>query len=283
VRLAATVEATGTTVDGDLLLLMDGEIKDTKRLKITAPVGKTQVEEISFAELQLTSNLHQGVVRLKNRDALLEDDGRYGTLATFQRKVLVITDRPSDAFAWRDALEVMSSLLPMSCSIVTPGTLPATLHPDQYQAVCLMNLAKPTPDLWERLYQYVAAGGGLVIAPGEESEPEFYNTEPALRLLPAQLLKPVPVASPGTEMISANYDHPIMAQFKQWERHNPPGKVFKFWDLNVDKDSARVIVPYAFENKPALVERTFDPRKVGGRSLLLTTAMYRRADKNWRD
>src|SRR5262249_53293965 len=53
VRLAATVEATGTTVDGDLLLLMDGEIKDTKRLKITAPVGKTQVEEISFAELQL--------------------------------------------------------------------------------------------------------------------------------------------------------------------------------------------------------------------------------------
>lgn len=283
VRFQATIQATGTAIDGDVLLFMDGEVKDTKRLRISAPAGQTVNEAISFAELQLTSDLHQGEVRLKNRDALLEDNTRYWTLATFQRKVLVIADRPSDAVAWKTALEAMSGLLPMSCTIVTPATIPAVLHPDQYQAICLMNLARPTPDLWERLYQYVAAGGGLVIAPGEECEAEFYNAEAALKLLPAQLSKPVHVPSPGTEMISANYDHPIMAQFKQWERHNPPGKVFKFWDLAVDKDSARVIVPYTFENKPALVERTFDPRKVGGRVLLLTTAMYRRAERSWRD
>ena len=86
VRLAATVEATGTTIDGDLLLLMDGEIRDTKRLKITAPAGATHTEEILFAELQLTSNLHQGEVRLKNADALKDDNARYWTLATFERK-----------------------------------------------------------------------------------------------------------------------------------------------------------------------------------------------------
>src|SRR5207247_761443 len=145
-------------------------------------------------------------------------------------------------------------------------------------AVCLMNVAKPTPDLWERLLKYVTVGGGLVVLPGEDCETDYYRNEAALKVLPASLVKITHVPPPGAEFTPANYDHPIMAQFKAWEKRNLPGKVFKFWDLDLDNEAGRVIVPYNFESKPALVERTFDPRKVQGRVLLFTTAMYRRVD-----
>jgi hypothetical protein len=288
VQLQATVQVTGMAVDNELTLLMDGVPLETRRLRVQAQPAQAVNEVVTFKPVKLTGNLHQGEVRLKNRDLLDADNVRYWTLAATKRQVLVVTDRPTegerqgDDFDWAVALESLGSL-PVSVKVVRPKEVPSVLHPDHYQAVVLMNVAQPGADLWQTLHQYVTAGGGLVILPGDDSDPDAYRSDAAMALMPCRLLGKATAPPPGATFAPTDYDHPIMAPFKAWEKRTLPGRVFKYWQVEKNPATGLTVLPYSIDGRPAILERVFDPQKVRGRVILFTTAMYRRPERSWRD
>jgi hypothetical protein len=283
-QLQASVQVTGTRVSTELLLFVDGRQVDAKSLDVTAQPGQTVADVVTFEPIAMTEAVLQGEVRLRGGDALDADNVRYWTLVAPQRRVLIIADHSAEARFWRDALESVRRL-PMSCVVVTPKEVPATLTPDQYQAVCLMNVANPSAALWANLRQYVAAGGGLVIVPGDEVREEAYWTAEAQAVMPARLVRirdDVPPA--GAFWVPENFDHPILRPFQEWERQTLPGRVYRLWEVAVDRGTGWTVVSYNWQGLPALVERVSDPQEVRGRVVLFTTAMSRHDDaggKKW--
>jgi hypothetical protein len=286
IQLQATVQVTGAAVDSELLLTLDGQLVDRKRLQVAATPGQVVTQTVPFIPLPRTGKVHQGEVRLKSSDALESDNSRFWTLTTTERKALIIADRPSDALEWQLALE--SSPMPLTCTVIAPKDLPGNLHPDQFQAVCLLNVARPADELWETLRRYLSAGGGVIVLPGEDCEVEAYNHDIALGVLPGRLTEKVDVPEPFATLAPPNYEHPILQPFKRWEKESLPGRVYRYWKVSSDGDLARTVLPMNYTEKgalksvPVILERVLDRQKVQGRALLYTTAMHRRIDrKDW--
>ncbi|MCS6975475.1 MAG: BatA domain-containing protein [Gemmatales bacterium] len=287
--LQATVQITGASVDTDVTLWMDGRLVDTKRLVVSCQPGQTVTEAVTFAPLDFPAEppnqVHQGEVRLKSRDLLPADNLRYYTLSVQERKVLIIADRPNEARDWQDVLESIDQL-PLTCVASAPRDIPATLHPDQYVFVCLVNVAEPSPVLWENLTRYLNAGGSIIIMPGEDCRADAYNSPEALAVMPARLVRKADVPSPGSALAPTDYNHPILAPFKFWERPRLPGLVFRHWQVEVLSGASQVVLPFSHrsedkpEPEPAILERVPDPNKPQGRVVLFTTPLYR-PRKDW--
>jgi hypothetical protein len=284
-QIQASVRITGTSVDSELLLYVDGQLKDAKRLKGSAMPGQTSTETVVFKPIPRTAAVMQGDVRLKNNDALESDNVRYWTLSSMPRKVLILADEPKDAQEWRFALE--SSPLPLTCTVLRPKDVPGNLNPDQHETVCLLNVAQPDSELWELLRRYVADGGGLVVLPGEDSQPDAYGTDAALALMPARLVKKLDVPPPRAWLAPTDYEHPIMDKFKSWEKQALPGRISRYWQIEPLSDSYRSVLPLNYHDAgklqiaPVLAEKVFNRERIHGRVILYTTAMYLRAD--WKE
>jgi hypothetical protein len=291
VQIQAAVQVVGATVDVPILLYQQGKEIDRQRVRAAAAPGQAVTELITFAPMKLPEGGLQGDVRLESTDALAGDNIRYWTLVVPQRQVLILADDVADTVAWRQALETLAPL-PLKCDVSRPSECPAVIPPETYQVVCLLNVAKPTSakaggELWKTLAQYVSKGGSLLVLPGPACVPSEYASAEALALMPAKFKAVIEVPQPqGTFMQprEENFTHPILDRFRAWERQLTPFKAYKFWDVEVVPEKGRVIVPYQYEDKPALVERKFQPEeKVRGAVLLFTTAMYRRNDRGVKD
>src|SRR5439155_11834622 len=121
---------------------------DRKPIKLAA--GQSQV--ISFERWGLAAGPHQAEVRLATGDALPFTDARF---ATFEvqggRRVLTLSDLPSDATAWQLALKSVGDL---QCDVYTPAQARRAIGPKElaaYHAVCLLNVGEPDNDLWAKL------------------------------------------------------------------------------------------------------------------------------------
>ncbi len=292
-QFQAVIQATGASVDGEVVLIVDGDPKDKKRVQLEAKPGQVATGTVTFAPVPLTGDRHQGEVRLKNHDQLEADNVRYWTLVRPKWQVLVIADVERDTWAWCDALDSLADdgKLPVSCEWKPPKSVPRVLVPEQYQCVCLMNVARPGDELWENFRQYVTAGGGLIILPGDNCDAAAYRSEAAAGVMPARLREKRSERG-GAFLDPQDYDHPILATIKDWQvRTLDYWRATRFWEVEVLPDVGSVIVPYNVnalgndkERAPALVERIFDPQRVRGRVLLFTTAMYGRPDDlGWRD
>jgi hypothetical protein len=154
-----------------------------------------------------------------------------------------------------------------------------------YKAICLLGLARPDADLWEKLSKrFVREGGGLAIIPGgTHMDTDAYNSPAAQALMPAEFVKVVQSDAPlGAIWSSATYKHPVMAPFGEWAQAENieffvPGRepgAFRYWEVKErPNNEADVIVTYE-ERSPALLERHFDPKLgVRGRVLLFTTPL----------
>lgn len=287
--LQATVQVTGANVDTDVTLWMDGRLMDTRRLVVACQPGQSVTEVVSFAPLEFpaepANQVHQGEVRLKARDLLPSDNIRYYTLSVQERKVLILADRPNEARDWQDVLESIDQL-PLTCVVSDPRNVPGTLHPDQYAIVCLVNVADPSVVLWENLQRYLNAGGSVIVMPGEDCRADAYNTPEALAVMPARLVRKADVPPPGSALAPSDYNHPILAPFKFWERPRLPGLVFRYWQVELLSSTSQVVLPFSHrqedrtEPEPAVIERVPDPSKNQGRGLLFTTPLYR-PRKDW--
>src|SRR5207245_11630832 len=83
------------------------------------------------------------------------------------RRALVITDEPGNVAIWKVALELGGAFdVTVKSAREAGGLSPTELA--AYQVVCLMSVAVPPTDLWEKLQKYVERGGGLAVIPGGE-------------------------------------------------------------------------------------------------------------------
>src|SRR5262249_53932340 len=153
-------------------------------------------------------------------DNLPFNNARFLTFeVTSARKVLTIADDTTDADWWKLALETGKNVGEASfdCDIrstrdareMTPADLA------RYQAVCLLSVAAPDKDLWEKLERYVTAGGGLAIVPGGE-DPARYNDEAAKNLMPGKFGKLISVpADKGVTWDKKSYRFAVKNWFEE--------------------------------------------------------------------
>jgi hypothetical protein len=281
VQIRATVRATGQGCDSEVLCRIDGE-QTPDRKPVTLAAGKSRV--IAFERGSLAPGPHQVEITLANTDALPFNNALY---ATFEirggRKILTLVDDRADATFWKLALEAPKGF---QCEVRRISEMGAVSPQDlsqRYQAICLLDVAQPSPDLWDKLLHYVASGGGLAVIPGgEELVTAAYNENHAAQaLLPGRFVKVIKAESAaGVTWKAATYQHPVMAPFREWGQNQSANleqlapAAYRYWEVKPIPDDASVIVSYADPaNRPALLERNFDRRKIRGHVLLFTTPL----------
>lgn len=198
------------------------------------------------------------------------DEAFYLTLALSPRQALSDHAAPASLFAPR---------------VVSDVELPAQILED-YRAVVLANVARPSRQDWARLARFVSGGGGLLICLGDRVDTEAYNAAagpgaadaPAGDLLPAMLERAFMGDSQGSGVRLRIDDptHSICADFINHvgggllttpiRGHVPVGRGAR------RTAGARTILSYD-NGDAALLEQTFGR----GRVLLWTTS----ADMDW--
>ena len=287
IEIHATVEAKGVGCNTEVRCKFDGK-DPMAREEVTLEPGTSRV--VVFKRGNLTPGFHQVEVTLASQDALPFACAGY---ATFEvrgpRNVLVVTDDVNNARVWRLALESKGRYADaFTCDLKSTADFRNNLFPPElagYKAICLMDVAEPEKEMWEKLYHYVRGGGGLAIVPGgDEINKSAYASPEALKLMPARLEKLVQQGSEtqrGAVWNEASYSHPLMTRFGEWSKGEAvdflePGFepwAIRFWEVEPQPNVGNTVVKYDGK-KPALFERTFAAEEgVQGRVLLFTTPL----------
>jgi hypothetical protein len=279
VVIRATLRATGQDCENEVLCRIDGE-RTADRKPVQLRAGQSQV--LTFERRGLAPGLHQAEVTLGNPDGLTFANARFATFKVRgARRVLTVTDDPNNALVWKVALETAGAF---ACEVLTPAQANKLVPEDlvKYQAVCLVDVARPEGEFWEKLASYVGKGGGLAVVPGgDETSTPAYNGDQAQQLLPGRLVRIVQAATgPGATWSETAYRHPVLARFREWrmnenvdfQKVRPAAS--RYWEVQPLPNNSTVVVTYADqENRPALLERAFDRDQTRGRVLLFTTAL----------
>jgi hypothetical protein len=285
ILVRATVQATGARCDTEVLCKIDDK-EPIERKPVTLEAGQSRV--ITFERRGLSPGMHQAEVSLASRDALPFACVRFATFEVQRpRKVLTITDDVRNARIWKLALETKEAF---ECDLMSTTEARNHLFRNdlaKYQAACLVGVARPDQDLWEKLAKlFVADGGGLAVIPGgDELERDAYDSEAAQALLPARLVKAVKVVKTehekGVVWSAATYQHPLMAPFGEWSKGEPVDflapetepSASRYWEVEPRPNNESFVIVAYNEKKPALLERNFDRQKLRGRVLLFTTPL----------
>jgi len=156
------------------------------------------------------------------------------------------------------------------CRYVSPSRIQKS-ELTKYAAVCLLNVAKPTESLWDKLDDYVKQGGGLFVALGTKKvDPLFYNTKEAQQLLPAKLIAYLRF-SPPEYLDLSKVTHPLFSKFEQWGgvAELASAEIHRYWKVEPHK-THNTIARYSHPRRySALLERVYGE----GRVIMLTTAV----------
>ena len=130
-----------------------------------------------------------------------------------------------------------------------------------YRVVILADVPRLGAPVADALGRFVAAGGGLWIAPGRRVEVEFYNQwklPDGRTVLPAQLGKRKTVAADRQVGISTENVNHVAMQKVAAEGHSDlaSASVAAYWELEMDVDDARSSIGMLLANgAPMLVEK----------------------------
>lgn len=293
--LTAKIQATGRDYDTEVICRLDDEkAAERKPLKLMAGQGTT----VQFRRRGLEVGLHRVEVTLAAADNLPFSAARFATIEVRgPRQVLVVADDPDSAAIWKTALRGA-----FKCAVVTPRQA-GELGPRDlaaYQAVCLLNVADPSADLWDKLKQYVDDGGGVIVMPGgDELRLSAYkdaeNSGAAVNeLLPGRLDKLLDMDG-GGEFDSAREREPLRTWWRDWREEDQtrpidfirlPPRTVRYWAVQPVRDEY-VVAAYADEaHHPAFLMKTFPRGRKIGRVVLFTTPMDNRrldakTDRRW--
>ena len=191
--------------------------------------------------------------------------------------VLILVDEPADARPWQVALDETGEFL---CDVKTPAEIQEST-PDNlsagYKVVCLLSVARPSADLWNKLHAFVFRGGGLAVVPGgAELDRTAYRDVAAQQLLPGKLVDIITVPDPGSPWPQAASRHPLLIPFQRWRNEEVDfqqperrPRATRYWQVQANSDKS-VVVRYSDDKeRPALLERAVHE----GRVLLFTTAL----------
>jgi hypothetical protein len=299
VILNATVQATGAAVP-DMIVTCRittanvPEQREVRSLPAGSPVN------VAFTFEGLPPGLHQAEVALDRdrKDALLANNIRFVTFRVAEpKRFLTLSDNPEDALLWQLAHDAVGEF---ACEVRRPDEAGDFAG---YEAVTLLNVAGPDPQLWAKLEAYARQGGKVLLIPGPDTLYSLDDPQ-AGAVLPAGLkaggvfdtdILPAPTSEGERDrrlgvpwvIDDAAMRHPMLARFREWKLGDydvvrNPRIAWKFWEVTPHPDAA-VVVTYDTsddpnERHPAVLERTIGR----GTVVLLTTRMDNPAqDQKW--
>ncbi|HMF12971.1 MAG TPA: BatA domain-containing protein, partial [Gemmataceae bacterium] len=317
-EIRATVRAAGSEGVNDLVWQRVPEPRDTGEPKVErSPVqlaaGQSLVKafkgevappnETAVATGGLTPGFHQFEMRFDNGDALPFDDRAFATVKVQEgRRILIVTDHPGkdlekgDAGPWLRALKASHEF---PCDVISTDAANSLglVEMSKYEAICLIDVAKPSKDLWERIDKYVGdSGKGLaIVVGGEDWRPsrDDYTKDPGRKILGAkldQLKTHGDGKSFGWKQLEPDTPkatlHPLVRFYRdQWDlgegvrfvANETLPRARCYWKVVPDAAGAQPIAFYADEdNTPALLENRYGK----GRVLIVTTAFDGHKVKN---
>lgn len=272
--VTVSLRVAGQIIARGQLDLAPGETK-AKRFLATLPPGRRSAE----IAVELPA------------DALPADDRRHAMAQLRDEiRVLLVDGDPHTARHDDELFYAEAALRPgdraeagTAVTKITPGDLEA-VEIDQHDVVVLANVpALPAP-IVARLAAWVAAGGGVLVAPGDNVDPAAYERS-MLPLLPQSLRDPIDTAwgaAPDERAARAlrltkwEADHPIFAPFARDAPGLAEARFTKIVLLGptTDTDDRKVLARFT-NGAAALVEA----RKGDGRLLLFTSTL----DRDWND
>ena len=227
-------------------------------------------------------------------DELQADDTRYFAARVVPGiKTLIVDGDPSAEYGRSESFFLNRALAPpgrslsgVSVNVVTDVEF-ETVRLDDYQVIYLCNLYRIPEERRQALERWVNAGGGLVIALGDQLDEVVYNRElyrGGKGLLPLELNK-----SEGDEeeqhwlnFSVQSKTHPVMKAFRDGGNlFTDAVKIFRWWDCKVDADAVKagtvsvVATLSDDQHTPAVVDKAFGE----GRVLVFTTPL----DLDWSD
>ena len=258
VTVAARLTNTGAqprTVD--VTLELGGRVAESKR--VTAPAsGAVQVR---FAPTVVPATATRGTVRIPT-DALAANDAFHFTMAS-DDAVSVLVIEPARARANQSLFLARALAIgdrPTFRVDVRPVGAVTTAALAGRSLVVLNEVAPPAGALGQRLRDLVAAGAGLLIAPGDlraETWPAEWRA-----LLPVRLGAVVDrTGTAGGTLASVNYGHPVFELFAAPHSGDfSTAHLFRYRALTVPLDSG--VIARFDDGAPALVERAAGQGKI---------------------
>lgn len=270
----------------------------------TVPAGETETVPFTytFAALDLNvTDARPDPIRIlaeveasggSDVDALAADNKRYFAARVVPGiRTLIVDGDPSAQYGRSESFFLHRALAPpgnarsgMAVDTVTDVEFETT-RLDEYQVIYLCNLYRIPEERRDALEKWVAAGGGLVVALGDQLDEELYNRElyrDGKGLLPVKL-DTILGDEEEEDWVQFNIlteRHPVVSVFVG--EGNPfieAVKIFRWWECLLDEEAlaaGRVDVAARFDNpdrSPAVVEKQFGD----GRVLVLTTPL----DLDW--
>jgi len=242
-------------------------------------------ETVHFSYRFETPGRHVVTARLAGADHLACDDAAHRVVRVIDTlDVLVVDGAPSGR-----ALEAAASFVEIALApdrdeqcLIAPTIVPATEIQsiesfESYRLVILADVARLPKATAEALEQYVADGGGLLIAPGDHAVASFYNnwtTASGRPLCPAVLDRRIHAADAPARFAPETFKHVALELLSQANRSDARSALLgAYWQLRTnDSDQATCVAGMLERNQPLLVER----RLGDGHVLLLTVALDRK-------
>jgi hypothetical protein len=262
-------------------------IEDKQVARGLQPLEPWACADKAFQHTFQRGGVYSATVSLDGDD-LREDDERYlVTEVESQIRVLLVNGAPNP-IRHRDELFYLEAalhppgvrgqpILAKSIPVNEPGQLQFSL----YDVVVLCNVATLPEPRRAELDAFVRRGGGLLLAPGDNVDPESFNR--ALGdLLPQRLRGPVSAAPPGSGESALRVgridgEHPIFSSI--WTEADGAGlrsaRFFRVYQLSPDTRTDRKVLLWYEDGAPALLET----RRGQGRVLLFTSTL----DRDWSD
>ena len=241
--------------------------------QIPFEIGEEGVGQITFSPFPLDEGISRGRIVLQAEDHLQQDNNHYFVLERqVPRRVLVIS--PPGHRSGLYLQTALSSGDNLAFQVELAGQLPLQLDPDRTPLVILDDLRRLPPV--DRLRDFVQAGGGLIVAPGDYSRATTYSKEWEA-FLPAVPRERKFVRSRKrsfTSLTDISWEHPIFSVFQEGHKASIATTPFYgYWLLQLAPDAKSVA---RFEGGDhALVEK-----KTGeGRVLVFASTL----DTVWND
>lgn len=264
-QVLARVRSTGTLFAGraDVSLLINDQLIDRQSVALDDRSERV----VSFAASFPEQGSHIGRIELSG-DNFPADNVWYFTVDVLPGiRILLVNGEASgqwfdDEGHWFSLAVSSSGESPFRLQALEPVDLsPAAL--DQNDVAVLLNVGELSAGQTNALADYVRGGGALLIAPGDQVEPERFNEQFA-EISPAQLASPE-LTGAGDYLVIADFDrrHPVFRSLDtDWS-----ARFQHHWRLAANP-GAEVLMQ--FDNAmPALVEQEFGE----GRVLLFASSM----------
>lgn len=186
---------------------------------------------------------------------------------------------------------VRVALAPFQAATGQPGRDPCTVEIKtveqwaeanlaSYDVVILANVERFDRRQVQELEQYVYAGGGLLIAPGNLSRVDNYNElfyRDGAGLLPAELLLPTPGdGSQATALLGWRPDHPVFRFLRGRPDPLPSSTIGRYFPARPRQPDAHSLAEYV-SGWPFLIEPPRRANERRGRVILMTTPL----DADW--